>query len=132
MDVANCSAVSDAPICTFIRSDSSNSDNILNHAPVRDGIDVLFIVSPLTVTHVYKEIYGFFPYLNKGGVIFVDDVDSTPYTERKEMDSFYVETENRQILNFIKFVFEANMDRLELSIHRGWTGLARLDSARIS
>lgn len=132
MDVANCSAVSYAPICTIIRSDSANSDNILNHAPVRDGIDVLFIVSPLTVTHVYKEIYGFFPYLKKGGVIFVDDVDSTPYTEGKEMDSFYVETENRQILNFIKFVFEANMDRLELSIRRGWTGLARLDSARIS
>ncbi len=128
VDIADCSTVASSPKWTFIRSDSADTDNILNHAPwLKDGIDVLFIDSLHTVDHVYKEIYGFFPYLKKGGVIFMDDVDSAPYAEGEEMDSFYVETENRQILNFINCVFEANMDRLDLSIHRGWTGLARLD-----
>lgn len=128
VDIDDCTSDADSPKWTFIRSDLADTQGILEQAPkLKEGIDVLFIDSLHTVDHVYKEIYGFFPYLKKGGVIFIDDIDSAPYAEGEEMDSFYVETENRQILNFINRIFEANMDRLDLSIHRGWTGLARLD-----
>ena len=128
VDIDDCSGVASSPKWTFIRSDSTNVGNIVSKAPaLKNGIDVLFIDSLHTTEHVHKELYGFFPYVKKGGSIFFDDIDSAPYCEGGELDSYYVELENRRILNFINSVFEANMDQLDLTVYRGWTGLGRLE-----
>ncbi|MBG6156185.1 putative O-methyltransferase YrrM [Labrenzia sp. EL_13] len=128
VDIDNCSGVASSSKWTFIRSDSADVENIVTEAPIlKDGIDILFIDSLHTTEHVYKELYGFFPYIKKGGVIFFDDIDSAPYCEGNELDSYYVELENRRILKFINCVFESNMQQLDLTIYRGWTGLGRLD-----
>ena len=128
VDIDDCSSVASSPKWTFVRSNSADTRHILREAPIlSEGIDILFIDSLHTTEHVQKELYGFFPYVKNGGSIFFDDVDSAPYCEGGEMDSYYVELENRRILSFLNAVFEANMDCLDLTIYRGWTGLARLD-----
>ncbi|WP_299470498.1 class I SAM-dependent methyltransferase [uncultured Roseibium sp.] len=128
VDIDDCSKVAASPKWQFIRSDSTDVKKIIGDAPVLGkGIDMLFIDSLHTTEHVKKELYGFFPYVREGGVIFFDDIDSAPYCEGGELDSFYVELENRRILRFVNDVFEANMKQLDLTIYRGWTGLARLE-----
>jgi hypothetical protein len=77
--------------------------------------------------HVKKEIYGYFPYLNKNAVIFFDDVDSGPYMINQRKDSVVTEIANRKIFNLLEAIFMANLSSIEFSVMRGSTGLARFD-----
>ena len=49
---------------------STDVDGIIKAAPILEkGIDVIYIDSLHTPKHVFKEVYGWFPFLKKGGVI---------------------------------------------------------------
>lgn len=128
VDIDDCAHVANSSKWTFVRSDSTDVQKIIQKAPILEkGIDILFVDSLHTPEHVQKELYGFYPYVKNGGTIFFDDIDSAPYCEDREMDSYYVELENRRILSFLNSVFENNMDQIDLTVYRGWTGLARID-----
>ena len=108
--------------------DSSNVENILKEAPIlKKGIDVIYIDSLHTPEHVFKEVYGWFPFLKKGGVIFFDDIDSNPYLKGQRKDNIGIEISNRKILELIEAIFIANVDIIDLTLIRGSTGLARID-----
>lgn len=128
VDIVDCSHVAQSPQWQFIQADSADIDGILERAPVlKEGIDMLYVDSLHTEDHVRKELYGFFPYVKKGGVIFFDDVESLPYMENQRKDNVHTEIGNRQILNLISSVFESNLDQLEMTVYRGSTGLVRFD-----
>ena len=108
--------------------DSTNIAAIVNAAPIlKKGIDVIYIDSLHTPKHVFKEVYGWFPFLKKGGVIFFDDIDSNPYLKGQRKDNVGIEISNRKILELIESIFVSNIDIIDLTLIRGSTGLARID-----
>ncbi len=128
VDIVDCSNVASSPRWTFVQSDSADIEGVLSKAPaLREGIDVLYIDSVHEVHHVRKELFGFFPYVKPGGVIFFDDVDSLPYMHGRQKDNIHTEIGNRMILTLLNEVFEDNEDKLYFSLSRGSTGLARLE-----
>lgn len=130
VDIRDCKGVSDSDMWNFVQSDSSDVESIVNAAPVlKEGIDVIYIDSLHTAEHVYKEIFGWFPYLKNGGVIYFDDVDTGPYLMGQRKDSMATEIANRNIHDLIEAVFRANMDKISLTIHYGSTGLGRFEKA---
>ncbi|WP_281931831.1 class I SAM-dependent methyltransferase [Roseibium album] len=128
VDIVDCSKVASSPYWTFIQSDSADIEGVLSSAPaLRTGIDVLYVDSLHHVDHIRKELFGFFPFVKPGGVIFFDDVDSLPYMRHREKDNIHTEIGNRLALQFLNEVFEDNAEKLHFSVSRGSTGLARME-----
>ena len=127
VDIRDCSSISLSESWTFIKKDSTKIKEILRQVPIlKKGIDIIYVDSLHTKEHVQKEIYGWFPYLKKGGVIFLDDIDSGPYMNGRRKDSVSTEIANRNIYELIEAVFMANLNIIDLSFIRGSTGLARI------
>ena len=128
VDIRDCSNVSDSNLWTFLKMDSTNIAAIVNAAPIlKKGIDVIYIDSLHTPKHVFKEVYGWFPFLKKGGVIFFDDIDSNPYLKGQRKDNVGIEVSNRKILELIESIFVSNIDIIDLTLIKGSTGLARIE-----
>jgi len=128
VDIRDCSTISRSDKWTFIKMDSTNIPDILKEAPILEkGIDVIYVDSLHTKKHVQKEIYGWFPYLKKGGVMFLDDIDSGPYMNGQRKDSVSTEIANRNIYELIESIFMSNLNIIDLSFIRGSTGLARIE-----
>lgn len=124
VDIRDCKNVSNSDMWTFIQSDSADVENIVNVAPIlNEGIDIIYIDSLHTAEQVYKEIFGWFPYLKKGGMVYFDDVDTGPYLMGQRKDSVSSEIANRKIHALIEAIFRANMDKVNLSVFYGSTGL---------
>lgn len=127
VDIRNCSNVSDSEYWTFLKMNSLDVDKIIEEAPkLKDGIDIIYIDSLHTPEHVYGEIYSWFPFLNKNGIIFFDDIDSGPYLQGQRKDNFQIEISNRKIFELIESIFISNIDILDFSILKGSTGLGIL------
>lgn len=118
-------AVAD-PNWEFVKQDSADADALIEEKVyLEQGIDILYVDSLHTSDHVKKEVYGYFRWVKRGGVIFFDDVDSGPYMIGQRKDSVSMEITNRKILNLLEAIFRANMDSIDFSIMRGSSGLAK-------
>ena len=128
IDIRDCSNITNHSNWHFVKCDSSNINDVILQAPtLKKGIDILYIDSLHTKTHVYKELYGYFEYLKKDSCIFFDDVDSLPYMKNQRKDNVGIEIANREIFELIESVFNSNLHQLSFSLIKGSTGLARLD-----
>ena len=128
VDIEDCSSAASSEKWTFIKSDSTNVEAILRKAPVikERGIDLLYIDSTHSAKHVQKEVEVFYPFLKKGASIFFDDCDYFPYMRNQRKDNAAVEFGLRKIKILIEDIFRSNLEDLELCMHYGSTGLARL------
>ena len=77
-----------------------------------------------TAKHVKKEIYSYFKFVKKDGLIIFDDIDSSPYMTGQRKDSVGTEIANRKIYKLLEAIFRANMCKIDFKILRGSTGLA--------
>lgn len=128
VDIRDCAKAAASDQWTFVQADSGEAERIVALQPVlQQGIDILYVDSLHTAEHVLKEVAGFYPYLNKGAVIFLDDIDSFPYMRGQRKDNVGKEIANRAIDRLVERIFLSNIAELELTVHRGSTGLARLD-----
>jgi predicted O-methyltransferase YrrM len=127
VDIADCSAISDSPLWTFVQSSSTAVSTIVSHAPFLEyGIDFLYIDSAHTRAHVEKEVYGWFRYLKQDAVIMFDDVDPHIYRRGERKDNPRFEQSWEEIGAFVREFFYANEDTLDLAIRYGSTGLAEI------
>jgi len=127
VDIKDCSEVSKSNTWKFIKKDSTDIKGILKEAPILEkGIDIIYVDSLHTPNHVYQEIYGWFPFLKKGGYMYFDDIDAGPYQLGMRKDNAGIEFSNRKILELIEAVFQANLNLVDLNLMRGSTGLACL------
>lgn len=127
VDMRDCSDISNSSRWKFVQSDSTEIDLIFSKAPhLKNGIDVLYIDSRHSKSHVEKELTGWYPFMNKGAHIFFDDVDSNPYRKGQRKDNFYAEIGFDGIREYVKAFFYSNEDDLYLDIMYGTTGLAHL------
>jgi len=126
VDIRDCKDAVKSDKWEFVQQNSVDVDLLLSKKPIlRNGIDILYVDSLHTESHVLKEIYGFFEYIKPNGLIFFDDIDSGPYMSGQRKDSINTEIDNRKIFNLLEAIFRANYSSIDFSIHRGSTGLAK-------
>jgi predicted O-methyltransferase YrrM len=126
IDIRDCKDVAKSDKWEFVQQDSVDIDLLLSKKPIlKKGIDILYIDSLHTESHVLKEIYCFFEFIKPNGVIYFDDVDSGPYMNGQRKDSINTEIGNRKILNLLESIFRANYSSISFSIDHGSTGLAK-------
>tara|TARA_X000000950_G_scaffold289243_2_gene411195 strand:- start:16798 stop:17562 length:765 start_codon:yes stop_codon:yes gene_type:complete len=124
VDIKDCKDAVNDENWEFVQQDSADIQKLLSNKPqIKKGIDILYIDSLHTATHVKKEFYNFYEYLNKNAYIFFDDIDSNPYMANQRKDSINTEIANREILKLLEAIFRANMDKIDFEIMRGSTGL---------
>lgn len=127
VDVRDCAGAASGPHWSFVQASSLDRAAILAAAPfLAEGIDLLYVDSLHTAEHVEREIRTWFDLVRQGGDIFFDDVDSAPYLAGRRKDNAKMEIANRRIRALIEHVFQSNLDRTELALFLGSTGLARL------
>jgi len=128
VDILDCSHVAASDKWIFVKQDSVDTDSLIKKIPLlKDGIDILYVDSLHDYNHVKNEIYNFFPYMKKGGVIFFDDTDSCPYMIFQRKDNPKLEIASRKIHSLLDKIFLANIGFLDYTIYRGSTGLSRFD-----
>ena len=126
IDIRDCKDAVKSDKWEFVKQNSIDIESLLNKKPIiKKGIDILYVDSLHTESHVLKEVYGFFKYIKPNGVIFFDDIDSGPYMNKQRKDSINTEINNRKILNLLESIFRANYSSIDFSIHQGSTGLAK-------
>ena len=126
IDIKDCKDAVKSDNWEFVQQDSIDIKSLLLKKPIiKDGIDILYVDSLHTQSHVLKEIYGFFEYIKPKGVIYFDDIDSGPYMNGQRKDSVSTEIVNREIFNLLEAIFRANYSSIDFSIIRGSTGLAK-------
>ena len=126
IDIKDCKDAIKSTNWEFVQQDSIDIESLLLKKPiVKDGIDILYVDSLHTQSHVLKEVYGFFQYVKPEGVIYFDDIDSGPYMRGQRKDSVSTEIVNRDIFDLLEAIFRANYSSVDFSINRGSTGLAK-------
>ena len=126
IDIKDCKEAVKSSNWEFVQQDSIDIKSLLSKKPIiKDGIDILYVDSLHTQSHVSKEIYSFFEYIKPKGVIYFDDIDSGPYMNGQRKDSVSTEIVNRKIFNLLEAIFRANYSSIDFSINRGSTGLAK-------
>ena len=126
IDIRDCKDAVKSDKWEFVQQNSIDVESLLSKKPIlRNGIDILYIDSLHTESHVLKEVYGFFEYIKPNGIIYFDDVDSGPYMNKQRKDSINTEINNRKIFNLLEAIFRANYSSIDFSIHQGSTGLAK-------
>ena len=125
IDIKDCSNCVNSDKWEFIHQDSTDIINLLREKPeIKQGIDILYVDSLHTAKHVKKEIYSYFKFVKKDGLIIFDDIDSSPYMMGQRKDSVGTEIANRKIYKLLEAIFRANMCKIDFKILRGSTGLA--------
>ncbi len=126
IDIKDCKEAVKSENWEFIQQDSIDIDSLLSKKPfLKDGIDILYVDSLHTQSHVLKEVYTYFEYIKPNGVIYFDDIDSGPYMNGQRKDSINTEINNRDIFNLLEAIFRANYSSIDFSIVKGSTGLGK-------
>lgn len=72
VDVVDYSDAVADPNCEFVKQDSADADALIEaKVYLKQGIDILYVDYLHTSDHVQKEVYGYFRWMKKGGVIFL-------------------------------------------------------------
>lgn len=124
VDVDDCSDVSNDINWEFFQSRDDNFDFIKSKIP--NKIDVLFIDSLHEAAHVEKLIYAYYPIVNNGGYIIIDDISHLPYLKDKGNNSFYCEINNKETFEKILSIYSTNTDKFDLNFSFFSSGLAIL------
>ena len=122
VDIDDCSNVSNDKNWKFFRSRDDNFDYIKSNIP--NKIDVLFIDSLHEASHVEKLIYNYYPIINVGGYIFIDDISHIPYLKNKERNNFYCEINNKETFKKILSIYSKNLEQFDLNFSFFSSGLA--------
>ena len=126
IDIKDCKDAVKSNNWEFVQQDSADIESLLAKKPfIKDGIDILYIDSLHTRSHVQKEVYGYFEYVKPNGIIYFDDIDSGPYMSAQRKDSISTELVNREIFDLLEAIFRANYSSIDFSINQGSTGLAK-------
>ncbi len=124
VDIRDCSQILKDQNWQFVQANSVDKNIIFNNAPILSkGIDLIYVDSLHTAAHVEKEVYTYFEYLNQGGKMYFDDIDSNPYMKGHRKDNPMTELSNREIFKLLKRIFYKNLHQLDMTIFLGSTGL---------
>ncbi len=122
VDINDCSSVTNDKNWKFFKTRDDNFEFIKSKLP--EKIDVLFIDSLHEAAHVEKLIYNYYPILNIGGYIFIDDISHLPYLKDKKRNNFYCEINNKETFEKILSIYSENSEHFDLNFSFFSSGLA--------
>lgn len=87
VDITDCKEVSNSKNWKFLQSNDLNVDYVLDQFKEikKSGADLIYIDSYHEAEHVQKLISYYFAFLKQDGAIFVDDVDSIRFRQKKNI-----------------------------------------------
>jgi hypothetical protein len=125
IDINDCSQVTSSKKWNFFQSDDLKVENILEKFPeIKDqGVDMIYIDSYHENHHVQKLLNIWFKYVKKEGAIFIDDVDSYKFRNKKDIwNSIVYDLTDDAIKDF----YYSNIKNIFYTRYYGENGLAKL------
>ncbi|MDB4232607.1 class I SAM-dependent methyltransferase [Candidatus Pelagibacter sp.] len=125
IDINDCSQAASSKNWHFFQSDDLKVDNILEKFPEikEHGVDMIYIDSYHENHHVQKLLNLWFKYVKKDGAIFIDDVDSYIFRNKKDIwNSIVYDLTDEAIKDF----YYSNTQNIFYTRYYGENGLAKL------
>jgi len=125
VDIDDCSKVANSKNWQFLQSNDLNSNFILETFDEikKNGVDLIYIDSYHENHHVLKLLNIWFKYLKKNGAIFIDDIDSFPFREKKDIwNSIVYDLTDETIKDF----YYNNIEKTLYTKYFGENGLGKI------
>ena len=71
-------------------------------------------------------MYNYYPKLNKGGLIIIDDISWLYYTPKAQRDHFFIEINNRETFFKLLEIFNSNMNNINLEFNFAHSGVCKI------
>lgn len=124
VDVNDYSQNFNDPNWNFIKSRDDDFDYVKKLIP--EKFDVILIDTLHKAKHVEKILYSYYPRLNKGGLIIIDDISWLYYTPKAVRDHFYIEINNRETFFKLLEIFNSNMANINLEFNFAHSGVCKI------
>ena len=126
VDIKDCLNVTDDKNWKFLKSNDLKYKYIIDKFPdIRnEGIDLLFIDSYHDPSHVKLLLDIWVKYMNKQGVIFLDDTESLPYKLKKKFTHSVI---NDEIDKVVKEFYYQNSEQFIYTKYFLGVGLSKLE-----
>ena len=108
----------------FIQSRDDNFQYVEKIIP--EKVDVILIDTLHKADHVEKILYNYYPKLNKGGLVIIDDISWLYYVPMAERDHFFMEINNRETFYKLIEIFNSNMKNINLEFNFAHSGVCKL------
>lgn len=124
VDVNDYSQNFNDPNWNFIKSRDDNYEYVEKLIP--EKVDVILIDTLHKPDHVKKILYNYYPKLNKGGLIIIDDISWLYYTPKAQRDHFFIEINNRETFFKLLEIFNSNMNNINLEFNFAHSGVCKI------
>jgi len=128
IDIEDCSDVVESKNWSFFQTDDRNIKEILEkfNDLKSKGVDIIYIDSLHTSRHLEEVLYGWYPYLNKNSIIFIDDIDSYSYQKNQHKDNIMNNINWDEMNKFTLNFSRANKKEITLVQYYKKSGLAKM------
>tara|TARA_Y100000590_G_C15560972_1_gene954754 strand:- start:53 stop:709 length:657 start_codon:yes stop_codon:yes gene_type:complete len=107
---------------SFINTRDDNHNEINNLA--KGKVDVIFLDTEHTSSHVEKIIYLYFNKLKTNGFFLIDDISWLPYTKGSYRDHEWIENNNKKTFFKLLDIYNSNQKNITIQFFFDYSGLA--------
>jgi len=109
---------------TFLKSRDDNFNYIKKN--IKKKLDVIYIDSCHEPNHIQKILFFYYRFLNKNGLIFIDDISWIPYVKNSYRTNSWNEITNRKTFSKILEIYFGNLKNFKLEFCFDNSGIAKL------
>tara|TARA_B110001452_G_C15139094_1_gene396653 strand:- start:13 stop:675 length:663 start_codon:yes stop_codon:yes gene_type:complete len=126
VDVEDCGHLYKNDRWNFIHTRDDNFEKIDSEILKMGGLDVVYIDSFHEPLHIKKIFYHYYKLLNKGGLIFIDDICWLPYAKFSSRESRGMHEANYQTFKKLLEIKFNNKEKLNLEFSFDNSGTAKM------
>ena len=120
IDIDDCSGLFHNKFWKFIQSRDDSYNYINKRIPSK--IDLIYLDTIHTASHVEKIIYAYYDKLKVNGLFLIDDISWVPYIKKNLFNNFYCEINNKETFELILDIFNNNTNNIEIKFSFEGTG----------
>ncbi len=126
VDIVDCGHLFKNDRWNFICTRDDNYEKIDTEIKKIGNLDVIYIDSFHEPNHIKKIFYHYYPFLKKGGFIFVDDISWLPYAKSAKRESSGAYEANIKTFNKLLEIQFNNLDRFNMEFSFSGSGTAKI------
>jgi len=107
---------------TFVHTRDDNFKKI--NKIVKGKVDIIFLDTEHTASHVEKIIYLYFNSLKLNGLFLIDDVSWLPYSKNEYRDNEWIENNNKSTFFKLLQIYNANKKNIKIQFFFDYSGIA--------